>query len=161
MEHISTMEVVNLLRDYPELVKERDVLRYELDHSVSVSDQEMIEAMNYKKGTGAMPLPGSVSNKTLYIMMNYKERVAEVNAEIRNEISYRLIPLEDKTERLEFYMSRLTEQQRKVIKCCYFDKMALSETATFIKSTVWIVRKLRDSAVNDLVKMYNYVGNGE
>lgn len=50
---------------------------------------------------------GRFSNKTMYIALNSQERMDRMNMEAANEIAQRLLELEDKQNRLQYYASLL------------------------------------------------------
>ena len=115
-------KVIERLKSYPELIQKRNILRYELEHPTVVSDSEMLEAMNFLKGSGGIP-HGGVSNKTLYIAMNYHEAAASMNSEVRNNLLERLLPLENEINRLEYYVKMLPEREQSIIRRCYFERV--------------------------------------
>ena len=86
--------VVQELESYPRTLRQIAVLRYELEHPVQVSTEEMLDAMAFARGEHFGVAPGHVSDKTLYIAMNYRQKANEVNAEISGEISAKLLELE-------------------------------------------------------------------
>lgn len=148
-------KVIEQLKSYPELVQKRDILRYELEHPAVVSDEEMVEAMNFLKGSGSIPF-GGISNKTLYIAMNYHDVVDRMNAEARNDLLKRLIPLENEIRKLEYYVKMLSGKEQSVIRKCYFEGKQQLTVAEELGVTAWTVRKYRDQAVDKLTEMYSF-----
>ena len=148
-------QVIDRLKSYPELVQKRDILRYELEHPVVVSDAEMLEAMSFLKGEGGIPL-GGVSNKTLYIAMNYHDAAERVNSEARNDLVKRLLPLENEIGRVEYYVKMLSQREQIVIRKHYFEGKQQQEIAAELGVTAWTVRRYRDMAVDKLTEMYAF-----
>lgn len=66
------MKVLDLLKTYPDNMRKIAQLNYELAHPSQISATEMLEAMAFKKGNGERHSVGEVSDKTLYIAMNYR-----------------------------------------------------------------------------------------
>ena len=60
-------------------------------------------------GDGATHSKGHISNKTLYIALNYQEQTDRANAEVREEVVDRLIALEREQERLAYYIALLKD----------------------------------------------------
>ena len=58
--------VVQELESYPRTLRQIAVLRYELEHPVQVSTEEMLDAMAFARGEHFGVAPGHVSDKTLY-----------------------------------------------------------------------------------------------
>ena len=134
-------------------MQKRDILRYELEHPIEVSDNEMLEAMSFLKGSGGVPL-GGVSNKTLYIALNYHDAAGHLNADARNDLVKRLLPLENEINRLEYYVKMLSEREQNIIRKCYFEGRQQQDVAVELGVTAWTVRKYRDQAVDKLSEMY-------
>ena len=76
--------VSELLEGYRARERKIAVLRYDLEHPSEVGVTEQIEAMNYGSGEGAGHSKGHISNKTLYIALNYEEQAKQLNAESAN-----------------------------------------------------------------------------
>ena len=79
--------VIKLLETYHDRERKIAVLRYDLEHPSEVGVTEQIEAMNYGSGEGAGHSKGHISNKTLYIALNYEEQAKQLNAESAKEIA--------------------------------------------------------------------------
>ena len=98
-----TDHVTSLLQNYRTTKRKIEQLRYELEHPTRVTPDEMIEAMNFAKGDGEGRPSGSVSNKTLYIAMNFQSAADEANASLTHDLVSRLVPLEQEIgKRLRF-----------------------------------------------------------
>lgn len=143
-------QVIEHLKSYPELVQKRDILRYELGHPAMVSDDEMLEAMSFLKGEGG------ISNKTLYIAMNYHDAAERVNSEARNDLVKRLLPLENEIGRLEYYVKMLSEREQDVIHKTYFERKRQQEIARLWGVSTWTVRKCHNDAIDKLTEMYAF-----
>ena len=113
--------VLSLLQNYRVTKRKIEQLRYELEHPARVSPDEIIEAMNFAKGDGEGRPSGSVSNKTLYIAMNFQSAADEANAALTHDLVSRLVPLEQEINRLEHYVALLEPRQAEVIRLAYFE----------------------------------------
>lgn len=71
--------VVGLLESYQKRSKQIDLLHYELSHPARVSTNEMIGALALAHGDGTGRSGGHASDKTLYIALNYQNRVDGLN----------------------------------------------------------------------------------
>ena len=92
--------VSELLEGYRARERKIAVLRYDLEHPSEVGVTEQIEAMNYGSGEGVGHSKGHVSNKTLYIALNYEEQAKQLNAESAKEIADELFILERRQKKL-------------------------------------------------------------
>ena len=108
--------VIQELEAYPRILRQISVLRYEMEHPAHVSAQEMLDAMAYACGDRTGSSPGHVSDKTFYIAMNYRQKAAAANSEISEEISAKLLELERKKGRIEYYVGMLDSRKANVIR---------------------------------------------
>ena len=90
-------KVENLLKSYREREWKIAVLQHKMKNPVRVTETEVAEAMNYAHGDGQEHTPGRVSNKTLYIALNYKEQA----------------------ERLKLYISLIDKREAEVLMLLY------------------------------------------
>ena len=66
--------VIGLLESCRKRMNQIALLHYELEHPANVSPDEIIEAMSLHRSNGGSSGKGHISNKTLYIALNYQER---------------------------------------------------------------------------------------
>lgn len=151
-----TNYVTSLLQNYRATKRKIEQLRYELEHPVHVTADEMIEAMNFAKGDGESRPSGSVSNKTLYIAMNFQSAAAEANAALTHDLVSRLVPLEQEVNRLEHYVALLEPRQAEVIRRFYFDGRSIPEICDEMHFTAKTLRAVRQQAIDELAGMYAF-----
>ena len=148
-------QVIYRLENYPELVRKRNILRYELEHQTGVSDDEVLEAMSFFKRESGIPC-GNISDKTMYIALNYHDKAERLNSEARNELVKRLLPLERELEKLEYYVKLLPEREQYVISQKYFERKRQQEIAKLLEVSTWTVRKCHSDGIDRLVEMYGF-----
>ena len=103
---------IQKLYEYPKIKQKIKLLRFELENHKPVSAEDMLETMCFAKGDGTGHNSGAVSNRTLYIAMNYQCAADAANSESSKEILNRLIPLEKEASRIEYYLSFLQENEK-------------------------------------------------
>ena len=108
--------VIKQLETYHDRERKIAVLRYDLEHPSEVGVTEQIEAMNYGSGEGVGHSKGHISNKTLYIALNYEEQAKQLNAESAKEIADELFILERRQKKLLYYISLLEKRQAEVVR---------------------------------------------
>lgn len=153
----SREQVVRLLESYHKRAKQIALLHYELKHAPGVSPEEVLGAMSFGHGDGAGHGKGPISNKTLYIALNYQEQAEKLNAEAKAEIVGRLVDLEQ--DRLAYYVSLLDKRQGSVIRQFYFEARSLEEIAGKINVALRTVYKIKSRAIDRLAEMYNICGD--
>ena len=151
--------VVDLLESYQKREKQIELLHYELSHSAHVSENELIEALalSHGDGSGSGHPGGHASDKTLYIALNYQEKIKRIHADVSNEIVNQLIALEKGQQRLKYYVSLLDERQKKVVQLSYFEGMGQDKVADQMAVSDRYIRSIKAKAINELASMYEYV----
>ena len=148
-------QITKLLETYPDRERQIALLHYEMRHSARVSPEEMIDGMSLGHGDG-MGGSGRISNKTMYIALNYRERMDRMNAETVNEIAQRLLELEAEQDRLRYYVSLLEKREADALRLFYFEGCSWEETAKEIGVVLRSVYKLKSKAINHLADLYVY-----
>lgn len=146
--------VTGLLESYRTDIRTRDLLRFELNNSRDITGTEVLEAMALAKGDGVGAPTGYVSDKTFYIAANYQEKAEQLNRERTSSISGELLPLEQKLSRLEYCVSQLDASLAGVIRGLYFKGQDQKSLAMDLHISERTVQRYRDSAVQELVTMY-------
>lgn len=149
-------DVLKMLNAYTENMRKIALLRYELEHPAHISPDEMIEAMAFAQGDGSGTPSNHISNKTLYIALNYRESAEQANSDTMDEIACRLFPLERERDRLHHYVALLDERMARIIRLCYFEKLPLEEVCAKMKVSTKTLRKQRVEAVDALAAMYEF-----
>ncbi len=147
--------VINLLESYHKRMNQIALLHYELEHPANVSPEEMIGAMSLGHGDGTTRSKGHISNKTLYIALNYQEQTEQANSEAHKEIVNRLVELEREQERLVYYIALLkNDQQETVLRRFYFEGRTWSEIAQELHVVTRTIHKIKNRALDRLASMY-------
>ena len=148
--------VIKLLETYHDRERKIAVLRYDLEHPSEVGVTEQIEAMNYGSGEGVGHSKGHISNKTLYIALNYEEQARQLNAESAKEIADELFILERRQKKLLYYISLLEKRQAEVVRMVYMEGVSTKKAAEQHGLNVRTIERIRKDAVDNLAEMYAY-----
>lgn len=148
--------VIKQLETYHDRERKIAVLRYDLEHPSEVGVTEQIEAMNYGSGEGVGHSKGHISNKTLYIALNYEEQAKQLNAESAKEIADELFILERRQKKLLYYISLLEKRQAEVVRMVYMEGVSTKKAAEQHGLNVRTIERIRKDAVDDLAEMYAY-----
>lgn len=148
--------VIKLLETYHDRERKIAVLRYDLEHPSEVGVTEQIEAMNYGSGEGVGHSKGHISNKTLYIALNYEEQAKQLNAESAKEIADELFILERRQKKLLYYISLLEKRQTEVVRMVYMEGVSTKKATEQHGLTVRTIERIRKDAVDNLAEMYAY-----
>lgn len=148
--------VMELLETYHDRERMIAVLRYELEHPDKIGGAEQIEAMNYGHGDGIGGTKGHISNKTLYIALNYEEQAERLNTTAIKEIAEELFDLERRQKKLLYYIALLGKRQADVVRLIYIEKLSTKEVAERYGLTYRTIDRIKKEAVESLAEMYTY-----
>ena len=149
--------VISLLESYP--VRERQIalLHYEMQHPSRITPDEMIDGMSLSHGDNPGGSgKGHISNKTMYIALNYQEQMDRMNAEAADEIAQRLLELEGEQDRLRYYVSLLEKREAEALRLFYFEGRSWEETAKELGVVLRLVYKIKSKAIDHLADLYAY-----
>ena len=151
--------VIQELEAYPRILRQISVLRYEMEHPAHVSAQEMLDAMAYACGDRTGSSPGHVSDKTFYIAMNYRQKAAAANSEISEEISAKLLELERKKGRIEYYVGMLDSRKANVIRLCFFEGRTIEDAAEELNISAKTAQIAKKKAIEELTDLFALTSN--
>lgn len=146
--------ILYLLEHYNQMRAEIDTLKFELGNLTRIKDSEMIEAMTFSAPSGERVDTSEVSDKTTRIALTYQKKLTQMQREAMDEITKRLSYLTDVTERLDFYIEKLSSLDSAILKEHYFEKYSWRELQELKGISTKTLISHRDEAVKQLVKMY-------
>ena len=148
--------VVGLLESYQQRSKQLDLLHYELSHQTDISENEMISALALSHGEGGGGTVGHISDKTLYIALNYQEQIQKASGASKSEIADQLMELENIQRRLVYYVSLLDKRQAELLELLYFEGYSQEECAAKLGIATRTVRRIREDALDGLTELYSF-----
>ena len=155
MEQTDVKEyVIELLKSHNALEQERKMLLYEQEQLMKLSEDETIESMTFATGSGERVDSGGVSNRTMAIALNYRQKHEEQKAQALLEISSRIDWIEDTFRRLDFYIDGLEAHQASIFRDYYFEGYTWRELQDLRGVTYKTLMKHRDDAVEALAFRY-------
>ena len=152
--------VMELLKSYPAKMRQIEQLKYELEHPTTIGEAEMIESLSFGSQTFDNEKGGKtnhISNKTMFIALQYQDNVERANNETVTAIMRELRFLKAEVGRLEHYISLLDKLQSKIIRLFYFENVTWLDMEKELHMSKRTLMHYRDEAVNALVLMYSYV----
>ncbi|EOS66636.1 sigma-70 family RNA polymerase sigma factor [Oscillibacter sp. 1-3] len=151
--------VVNILESYPKRELQISLLHYEMQHTAHISPEEMIEGMSFAHGDSTGGRKGRISDKTMYIALNYQERMDRMNEDAANKIARRLLELESEQDRIRYYVSLLEKRESVVIRLTYFEGLSQEAVAESLGIVSRTMRRIKKRAIEKLAKMYGFAEN--
>lgn len=152
----SRSRVINLLESFREREQKIALLKYELMNFPHASPGEVIDSMGLSHSCELSHPSGCISDKTLFIALNYQDRAEQINEETLNDILNELGEIERVQNRLAYYVSILSPQQEKVIRRFYFEGRSWEEIAREVKVALRTVHKIKSRAFDKLAEFYDF-----
>ncbi len=151
-------EVVNKMRGYAFLRQKRQLLEYELSHTVSISEEELLDTLAVGTSMRSVPVKNSDGNRdrVLDLATSYRGKAEKPNREAHNKVAQEWKAVRSKLDRLDFYMSLLTSEQREILRLCYMERLTwqeIEEKTGYSRPT--LVHR-RTEAIEKLTEMYHY-----
>ena len=153
------VEVMALLTNYHEIQRRIALLHYEMEHPAHITADDMIDVLTYGRSENQGGSTGHISNKTLYIALNYRDRSDYANNDVCNEIAIQLNELERKLDRLHYYLGLLSSEDREIIQMAYIENMSNEKIAERIGIHIRTVFKRRMKAIDHLCEMYAFAAD--
>ena len=148
--------VLELLTNYHENQLQIALLRYEMEHPAHITAGEMIESLTFGHSDFLGGTPGHISNKTLYIALNYQDKAKRANAEAIDDIAIRLNELEQQQKRLSHYLDLMEEEYATILRAFYFENKSTEDIAQMLHIHPRTVFKRKERALDRLCEMYAF-----
>ena len=146
--------IEQLIADYPDKVRNRKFLAYQIAHFRGLSADEVIESMYTPRQDGEHVQSSSLPDKTAQIAMNYQERRNKLNREWLQEMERQLASLSEELDFFEGAIRSLDGSMSRVMECLVIDGMTWDDTAKVLLMSHANVGKLRKKAIRKLDEMY-------
>jgi DNA-directed RNA polymerase specialized sigma subunit len=155
--HYSKEKVIELLKQYPAQKRKIELLRYELEHPNQISEDELIESIAIGTREIGGGRSGHISDQTMMIATQYPEIVRRINSETVAQIAHELRTLEIEVERLEHYISLLSERQSDVIRLRDIEGLPWGEIEDALHTNVRTLSGYRNAGIDALTEMYGFI----
>ncbi len=152
-------QVLALLEAYPDKVRQINILNYELIRAAGLSEDELIGQMalpGHRDGPGVYS--GQVSDKTMYIALNYRDQLEKLLDENIDNVYKELDPLKEEIDRLHTYVGQLDRRSAEIVTLYYFEELSWAEIEKMKGITVKGLQNRRNRAVDKLTEFYALSG---
>ena len=146
-----SVRIEKLIAEYPDMVRDRKCLAYQIAHFRGLSAEEVIESMYTPRQDGERVQTGSLSDKTAQIAMSYRERL---NREWYEHLEWRLRCVSDELDFFESAIRALSGELSSVMVCLVLDGMTWDATADALHMSRANIGKLRKKAILELRSLY-------
>ncbi|KOF56135.1 hypothetical protein AGR56_04240 [Clostridium sp. DMHC 10] len=153
---METREYVEyLLKNYREILKDIEQLKFEYKVYKDIEENEVIESLNFSSVSDEKIQSNSVSDKTCKIALIYKEAAKRMNKESREEI-YKMIKVSElEISRLNYCIDRLEPNIREVVKEMFFEGLQWKDISRKNSVSEKTLNNYRKKGIDEIVSMFD------
>ncbi|AWI03485.1 hypothetical protein [Clostridium drakei] len=153
---METREYVEyLLKNYNEILKDIDQLKFEYKAFKDLESEEVIEVLNFSSASGDRVITSNISDKTCKIALVYNEVAKRMNKESRQEIYKMMKAAEFEITRLNYCIERLEPKIREVIKKIFMEKLSWSNVCQKCSISEKTLNKYKNRGIDEITSMFN------
>lgn len=89
----------------------------------------------------------------------YRQKAAAANSEISEEISAKLLELERKKGRIEYYVGMLDSRKANVIRLCFFEGRTIEDAAEELNISAKTAQIAKKKAIEELTDLFALTSN--
>lgn len=153
---METREYVEyLLKNYNEIVKDVEQMKFELKTFKDIESDEVIESLNFSSPNDEKISTSSISDKTCKIALIYNEVTNRMNKESREEIYRMMKATEFEITRLNYCIDRLESQVKEVVKQIFIEKCSWSEACAKCSISEKTLNKYKNKGIDKITVMFD------
>ncbi len=143
-----------ILKSYPEMVKKRNCLAYQIAHFKGLSAEEVIESMYTPRQDGERVQTSTISDKTAQIAMVYQERRERMNREWYEYLEAQLKALNDELVFFEAALDSLPGRLPEFMRDLVINSIPWDALECKYRISRFTVSAYRKKAICELEKRY-------
>jgi DNA-directed RNA polymerase specialized sigma24 family protein len=146
--------VEKIISEYPQMVREREHLKKQMEAQEFLSADELISAMSFSHPDGERVQSSDLSDKTARIALGYREKLERINEELIVPMQKRYAVLDNEISFLEDAICNLPEDLTYVMQELVLEGLTWEEVSQEMFISVTKLQKLRKAAINNLIRAY-------
>ena len=149
-------EVLDRLENYQKMMRQIELLQYEIQYLLISSPTELIETMTFQIRNADVNQTNLYPKDVPGIALSYQHIAAQLNEEAVGELISRYTALCHERDRLLHYIGLLDKRQQDVVRKHYFEQQSWSEIAASMDLTPRTVQRTRQQALDELANLYAF-----
>ena len=146
--------VEKMISEYPQMVRERESLKKQMEAQEFLSADELISAMSFSHPDGERVQSSDLSDKTARIALGYREKLERINEELIVPMQKRYQALNVEISFLEDAILNLPEDLAYVMQELVLKGHTWEEVSQEMFISVTKLQKLRKAAIDNLIRAY-------
>ena len=153
---METREYVEyLLKNYNEILKDIEMLKFEYKAFENIDSNEVIEALNFSSANYDRATTRNFSDKTCKIALIYNEAAKRMNKESREEIYKMMKSAEFEIARLNYCIERLAPAVKEVVSELFIEKCSWSYICVRNSISEKTLNKYRKKGICEIIEMFD------
>ena len=146
--------VEKIISEYPQMVREREHLKKQMEAQEFLSADELISAMSFSHPDGERVQSSDLSDKTARIALGYREKLERINEELIVPMQKRYAVLDNEISFLEDTICNFPEDLAYVMQELVLKGLTWEEVSQEMFISVTKLQKLRKAAIDNLIRTY-------
>lgn len=144
-----------MLKEYPQMVLERNTLQHQMAHFKGVTAEEVIESMYTPHNDGERVETSTLSDKTAQIAMTYQERMERINREWFEYIEKRFMILDEDVRFFESALASLPDPYAPIMQDMLLHQMTWDSLEVKYNVCRMTLTRYRKKALADLSFLFD------
>lgn len=144
-----------MIKEYPQMVLERNVLRHQMEHFKGVTAEEVIESMYTPHNDSERVQTSTLSDKTAQIAMSYHERMERINREWYAHIAKQYEILNEQVVFFEYALASLPQPHADIMQDMFLHQMTWDALEGKYNVCRMTLTRYRKKALADLSLVYD------
>ncbi len=146
--------VEKVISDYPQMVREREYLKKQIESFEFLSADELISAMSFSHPDGERVQSSDLSDKTARIALGYWNKLDRINEELIVPMQKRYDALDEEISFLESSIDELLGDMFDAMHKLVVEGLTWEEVALNLYISITKLQKVRRAAIDYLVRTY-------
>lgn len=146
--------VEKVISDYPQMVREREHLKKQIENFEFLSADELISAMSFSHPDGERVQSSALSDKTARIALGYRDKLDRINEELIVPMQKRYYALDAEISFLESAISHLPDDLFHIMQGLVIEGRTWDEVSEEMFISITKLQKLRKAAIDHLTRTY-------
>ena len=146
--------VEKVISDYPQMVREREHLKKQIESFEFLSADELISAMSFSHPDGERVQSSDLSDKTARIALGSRDKLDRINEELIVAMQKRYHALDEEISFLESAIRCLPDDLVDIMQGLVIEGRTWDEVSEEMFISITKLQKLRNKAIAHLVRAY-------
>lgn len=153
---MDTREYVEcLLKNYNQILKDIEQLKFEYETYKNIETVEVIECLNFSSNCEERIQTSNISDKTFKIALIYNEATKRMNKESKEEIYKMMKATEIEMTRLNYCIERLEPQVKEVVKGIFIENLQWKDICRKNLISEKTLNKYRKKGIDEIIEMFD------